>query len=111
MAGRVLALPNQTPGLKEQYGLTREQVDDAVWAIETEGRKFAGAAASNRIWQELGGVWLWLSWLYRVPFLCWLEDRAYAWIAAHRGQLARWWSAVPECEQPGVKCESAAGVR
>ena len=105
VAGRVLALPNQTPGLKEKYGLTRAQVDRAVWAIDLDGKKFAGAAAANRIFRELGGGWARLGALYLFPPLGWIEDRVYDWVAAHRGQLARWWSAPPECEQPGTNCE------
>lgn len=105
VAGRVLALPNQTPGLKETYGLTRAQVDREVWAIDSDGNKVAGAAATNRIFRELGGAWGLLSALYRVAPLRWIEDRVYAWVAANRGQLARWWSATPECEQPGVDCD------
>lgn len=106
MAGRVLALPNQTPGLIEKYGLTRAQVAREVWVIEADGKQFAGAAATNRILRELGGVWSLVSGLYLLPPVRWLEDRLYEWVAANRGQLARWWSAPPECEQPGVDCES-----
>jgi len=105
VAGRVLALPNQTPGLKEKYGLTRAQVDCEVWVIASDGNKHAGAAATNRILRELGGVWSLISALYFFSPFRWIEDRAYEWVAAHRRQLARWWSAPPECEQPGVDCE------
>ena len=101
----MLALPNQTPGIKGKYGLTRAQVDAAVWTIDGIGHKWRGAAAINRILSELGGVWLVLSLFYRFPPFAWIEERVYDWIAAHRGQLARWWSATPECEQPGITCD------
>jgi predicted DCC family thiol-disulfide oxidoreductase YuxK len=104
MAGRVLALPNQTPGLIEQHGLTRAEVDSAVWVIDAAGRRWAGAAAANRALKELGGGWVILAALYALPPVCWLEDRVYRWIAAHRGQLARWWSATPECDEPDISC-------
>jgi predicted DCC family thiol-disulfide oxidoreductase YuxK len=105
VAGRVLALPNQTPGLKEKYGLTRAEVDGAVWVVDGAGQKWRGAAATNRILRELGGVWAVVSALYRFPPLRWIEDRVYEWVAAHRGQLARWWSATLECEQPHANCD------
>ena len=95
-AGRVLALPNQTPHLIEQHGLTRAQVDRDAWAIDAQGRKFAGAAAINRVWRELGGVWLWLATLYRFAPIRWLEGRVYRWAAAHRSGLSHLWGALPE---------------
>jgi predicted DCC family thiol-disulfide oxidoreductase YuxK len=79
-----------------------------VWAIDAAGNKWSGAAASNRIWRELGGAWAILGRLCLFPPFGWIEDRVYDWVAAHRGQLARWWSATPECEQPGVNCEKLA---
>lgn len=105
VAGRVLALPNQTPGLKEKYGLTRAQVDREVWVIDSDGHQLAGAAATNRILRALGGGWALMSALYLFPPMRWIEDRIYEWVAAHRGQLARWWSAPPECEQSQANCE------
>jgi predicted DCC family thiol-disulfide oxidoreductase YuxK len=102
-AGRVLALPNQTPGLLDRTGLTRAQVDAAAWAIDRAGRRHGGAAAINRTLRELG-AWRWLAALYAVPPLRWCEDRFYAWFARNRARFARW-GAVPACERPGVSCE------
>ena len=101
-AGRVLALPNQTPGILERTGLTRAQVDAAVWAIDRRGRRYAGAAAVNRTLRELGG-WRRMAALYRLGPLRWCEDRAYAWFALHRGRFGRWGS-TPACARPGVPC-------
>jgi predicted DCC family thiol-disulfide oxidoreductase YuxK len=101
----VLALPNQTPQLIEQYGLTRADVDREAWVVDAAGQKFAGAASVNRVFQEFGGVWGLVSAAYRFPPLRWLEDIVYRWIATHRPLLSRWWSTTPECEQEGVECE------
>jgi predicted DCC family thiol-disulfide oxidoreductase YuxK len=102
----VLCLPSQTPSLRERYGLTRAQTDSEAWVIElATGRRFSGAAAANRVLAEYGGAWAALASLYQNPLFAWLENRAYRWMAAHRGQLARFYSAVPECDQPGVECE------
>lgn len=83
-ANRVLALPNQTENLIEQYGLTRAEVDRTAWAIDSAGRRYAGAAAVNRVWRELGGFWNLLSALYELPIFKELEDWGYEWIAKNR---------------------------
>ena len=92
----MLALPNQTLHVIDQYGLTREEVDRDAWVIDAEGRKFAGAAAVNRVWRELGGIWTWLARLYRFVSIRWLEDGVYRWVAKHREGLSRVWGAEPE---------------
>jgi acetyl esterase len=97
-AGRVLALPNQTPGLLESSGLTREQADARVWALEPGGALVGGAAAVNRALAELGGGWALIAGAYRLPPLRALEDATYRWVARHRHQLARWWGDPPDAE-------------
>jgi predicted DCC family thiol-disulfide oxidoreductase YuxK len=99
----VLALPSQTPGLAEQYGLTRTQADRELWAVNASGTLFQGAAAVNRVLTELGRPWSWIAQLYRLRSIRWLEDRAYRWVAEHRSRLS-FWSTTPECDVPGVTC-------
>lgn len=102
----MLALPSQTPHLRERYGLTHAQTEAEAWVIElATGRRWAGAAATNRVLAEHGGAWAALAGLYQIAPIRWLEDRLYRWIAAHRGHLARLYSTTPECERPGVQCE------
>jgi predicted DCC family thiol-disulfide oxidoreductase YuxK len=96
-AGRVLALPNQTPDLIDRYGLTRADVDWELWAIDPEGRRYSGAAAVNRTLEALGGVWRKLGAIYRVRPLRWIEDKAYRWVANHRPLMSILWGASPEC--------------
>jgi len=98
-AGRVLALPNQAPDLIEQYGLTRAEVDRDAWAIDLAGRKWAGAAAINRVLQELGGGWAWLAALYRFAPMRWIEDRLYRWVVVNRSWLSRFWGTEPEWKE------------
>jgi len=81
--GRISARPNQEPGLIEELGLTREEVDRASWAIES-GRRFEGAAGINRVLRELGGGWRLLGSLYLVPPIAWVEDRYYKRVARRR---------------------------
>jgi predicted DCC family thiol-disulfide oxidoreductase YuxK len=84
--GRVVARPNQEPGLIDTLGLTRDEVDRASWAVDRGGR-FAGAAGINRVLRELGGGWRLLGLLYLLPPIGWVEDRYYRRVARRR----RWW--------------------
>lgn len=102
-AGRVLALPNQTPGLLARTGLTRAQVDASVWVIDRTGHRYAGAAAINRTLRELG-AWRAVAALSALPPVRWSEDRLYAWFARNRGRFARWGS-TPACARPVYQCE------
>lgn len=104
-AGRVLALPNQKPGLLERYGLAQAEADREAWTIDLAGEKLAGAAAINRCLQELPQPWPWVAGWYRLPLLRWVEDRGYRWVAEHRHWLARWYSTVPECDRPDSECK------
>ncbi len=105
-AGRVLALPNQTPGLTERLGLSRVQVDRAVWVITRDGRRYAAAEATNVILAELGGVWRLLSLLYALPLVGGFEEWFYEWFARNRGRFARW-GVPPARERPRVPCDPA----
>jgi predicted DCC family thiol-disulfide oxidoreductase YuxK len=103
-AGRVLALPNQTPGLAQRLGLSRAQVARELWAFARDGRASTGAAGINAVLRELGGPWAGLAAAGTLPGLAWCEERAYRWFARHRSRFARW-GVTPECDRPGVPCE------
>ncbi len=103
-AGRVRALPSQTPGLKERLGLSPAEAARTVWAVTRGGRRYAGAAAFAAVLRELEGGWALLARLYAVPPLAWLAERAYAWFARHRGRFARW-GVLPACARAGARCE------
>ena len=104
-AGRVLALPNQAPGVLAQYGLTRAAVDREAWAITADGQRFAGTAAVRAVFAALGGPWAVLAWVMGLTPIVWIGARVYRWIAINRRSLSRFWGAVPECARPGVTCE------
>ncbi len=91
------------PGIIENLGLPREQVDRDAWAVDREGRCYRGAAAINRVWSDLPH-WHWLAGLYAFPALAWIGDRVYRWIAAHRALIAHFISSVPACKRPGSAC-------
>jgi predicted DCC family thiol-disulfide oxidoreductase YuxK len=102
-AGRIRVMPNQAPGILAPLGLTRAEVDRSAWAVEPGGRHLAGAAALNRVLEELGGGWRLLAAPYRVPFLAAAEEAVYRRLAGNRERLA-WLGVTPECERPGVAC-------
>lgn len=101
-AGRVRVLPSQTPGLREQLGLSRADTDRQAWAVAAGGRRYGGAAAINRVLGELG-PWRFVAALYDVPGLRQGEEAAYRLFARHRGRFARW-GVTPACERPDSDC-------
>lgn len=103
--GRVLALPGQAAGVREQYGVTRAEADRSIWTIDRQGRRCASAAAVTRVIWELGGVWRILAALYQVPPIGWIQERVYHWVSGNRHWLSKWFGVTPECERPGVACQ------
>ena len=112
---RILALPSQTPGLRERHGLTRAQTDGAIWVVEAgSGRALSSAdRAVNLLLAQLDAPWCWVPLLRILPGVTALQRWLYAWVARNRGQLGRWYGVTPPCERPGVICvdgESAAST-
>jgi len=101
----VSALPSQTPGILARYGLRRADADRAVWVIAPDGRRAAGAEAVNVALRACGGPLALLGRLGALGPLGWLEARVYAWVAAHRALLSRFYSTTPACEEPGASCD------
>jgi len=95
-ATRVLVVAAQASGVRERYGLTQKDTDDAAWAIEADGRRHRGAAAVNRALMELPGLWPRLAGAYRMPPLRLIEDAVYAVVARARPQLSRLTRTPPE---------------
>ncbi len=104
--GRILAMPSQTPGLRERHGLTRAQTDRSIWVIDAgSGRALGSAAlAANLLLAQLPAPWRWLTGLAFLPGMPQLQQQAYFFVARHRGRLGRWYGVVPPCERPGALC-------
>ena len=90
-AGRVQAAPNQTPGLIDRYGLTREDVDRFVWVIGPGGERWFGAAAISRTLHAMGGGWWLLGWLAALPG----AGLAYRVLARFRSTISVLWGDSP----------------
>jgi predicted DCC family thiol-disulfide oxidoreductase YuxK len=104
-AGRVLALPNQTPGLIKEHGLTRAEVDREAWTVDPAGRREAGARAVNQVLSELGGGWAFLGRVLSTPPLSWLAALGYRLVARNRSRLSGWGDR-PACDELDTPCES-----
>lgn len=101
--GRVLALPNQTPGIRERFGLSKAQVDRELYAIARNRRVYRGAAAAARVLCELGGPWPAVGRALELPGVRRLAGWSYRWVARHRGRFARLGS-TPACARPATPC-------
>ena len=104
-AGRVLAIPNQAPGVLGHYGLSRAEADRSAWAVTENGQRMAGAAAIACVLAALGGQYAALASALELAPVAWAADPVYRWIAVNRAALSRIWGAVPECARPGARCE------
>ncbi|TMC80412.1 MAG: DUF393 domain-containing protein [Chloroflexi bacterium] len=102
LAGRVLVVANQKPGVLERYGVTRDEADRAAWTVEPDGRRLEGAAAINRVLAELRG-WAALAVPFRLRPVAALEERLYRWFVPRRSSFHRL-GVRPECDEPGSGC-------
>lgn len=108
--GSVEYLAHQVPGVRDRFGITREQADYQIWAIDADGRAVGGAQAVAAILDAsvvdavFGGVAVRrLHPLERLATLPGIEqglDVAYQWVARNRRRF------------PGMTpwCESHSGV-
>ena len=87
-----------------QHGITRQEADRAAWVIARDGRRWEGAAAVNRVFQEAGGAWPVLANLYRLAPLAAAEEALYRWFARSRSRFHRF-GVRPECDEPESECE------
>jgi predicted DCC family thiol-disulfide oxidoreductase YuxK len=77
--------------------LTHEACMKAMHLVAHDGRVFVGAEAVARA--MMTAWWLWpFAWVYYVPGVRWLAERAYAWIARRRYRLRRVGGKTVECD-------------
>ena len=100
----MLAVASQKPEVLERYGITRPEADRAAWTIDAAGNRLEGAAALNRVLDELGGGWALLAAPYRLRPIAAVEEAAYRWFAPRRSGFHRL-GVTPECDQPEAGCE------
>lgn len=98
---RVTVVPFQEAGAPAAHGLTRAECEAAAWAVTPDRRRYPAAAAINLTVAVALGTGLPL-WLYVLPGIRQLQERAYGWVAANRSRLP---GDRPHCEQYPEGCE------
>lgn len=96
LAPRAAVVPWQQADLA-RLGLTREQCEQAVQWVASDGRTHGGAQAVAAVLLASPPPWPLLGAALRVPPLSWLAAAVYGWIAAHRGRLP---GGTPACAPP-----------
>lgn len=99
----MLAVASQKPGALARYGITRPEADRAAWAVDPAGNRLEGAAALNRVLDELGVGWRAITLLYRLRPIAAVEEGIYRWFAPRRSRFHRF-GVRPECDEPGARC-------
>lgn len=83
-AGRFAYVPRQSEGLAERFPqLACEDFSSGLRAVRADGSVAVGAEAVYEIARRLPR-WRWVAWVYRVPVVRGVCDRAYGWVAARR---------------------------
>lgn len=85
---RIAYLPLQQPGLLRRLGVPLSAARRSAQLVTPSGKRYEAAGAVFRALGEAPGL-RFLTGLARLPFVRWLADRVYLWIARHRGLAAR----------------------
>ena len=86
--GRIVFRPYQEAA-PDFPAIPTEAFRRSIQLIETDGRVYAGAAATFRVLRRVPGRAAW-SWCYtRLPGFALIAEGMYAWLARHRGVLNR----------------------
>ncbi len=83
---RVETLPHQALGVRDRFGLSEGDVDRSVWVIR-DGRRHAGAAAVALALDTALGTRMFHRFA-TAPIVGPALERAYQFVAEHRGRLA-----------------------
>ena len=86
--GRLEPVALQTPGVLGRFNIPRAEAERALHVVAPDGSVHRAGEALRVMASKLPWVWP-LRFLWRVPGFAWLADRAYFFIADHRGSLAR----------------------
>lgn len=99
--GHVTAIPFQTSGVPEQYGLNFEQCNSVAWVVTPDYKHYPGAAAINMVLAVALGTALPVQ-IYRLPGMQQIQNRVYDWIARNR---RRFRGDTPHCIQHPDACQ------
>lgn len=101
--GRVHLIPFQNATQREALGITEDQAQRSVWAVDVDqtgapepGRAASGAQAIAHVLDVAVGVHV-AGWVYRLPGAGSVLERVYAWVARNRSRFP---GVTPWCERP-----------
>ena len=97
---RLRVTPYQNAQLRLHLGLTLEDCRQAVWAIDSSGRKYRGAGAINAAFATVTNL-VWLNRLYQNRFAGAVEDFVYDTVAKYRRHLP---GMTPYCQKNPGDC-------
>jgi predicted DCC family thiol-disulfide oxidoreductase YuxK len=100
---RLTIVPFQKLGLPESHGLTVAQCEQSIRAITPDGFSYSAAAAANLTIATALGSAVPL-WLYEIPLVTALQERAYHGVAAIRRYIP---GDEPYCAQHPDECGQA----
>jgi predicted DCC family thiol-disulfide oxidoreductase YuxK len=81
---RIAFVPSQHPDVRARFPWIPQQAyRESLQLIEPGGRTWQGAEAIDRILAVLPRGRL-ISWIFRIPFMKPIAERAYRWFARHR---------------------------
>src|SRR5439155_226991 len=76
-------------GVLQRYGVARNEADRSALVVGSAGQRLGGAAALNRVLDEIGGGWRTAAKAYRLRPIALLEEALYGWFARHRSRFSR----------------------
>ncbi|MGD8623135.1 MAG: DUF393 domain-containing protein [Anaerolineae bacterium] len=90
-AGRLRFIAYRAADLEEiSPGLTPEMAGQALYLVQPDGRRFAGARAVFETMRRLPGIWRPLGAMGAWPPLSLLAEPFYRLVARNRGRISRW---------------------
>ncbi len=101
---RVQVVPSQASGTGGRFGLSAADLEQAAWAIGSDGEKYRGAAAVQMALGVALGTPLPYA-LYRLPVMRQVQDGIYALVSRYRGRLP---GDTPYCERYPDACGDVA---
>lgn len=99
--GRLRVLPYQNAQKLLPLGLTLGDCRQAVWAIDSSGKKYRGAGAINAAFALVTHMY-WLNLLYQNKFAGPVEDFVYDFVAEYRRYLP---GITPYCRKNPNDCD------
>jgi predicted DCC family thiol-disulfide oxidoreductase YuxK len=83
-ANRITVVPSQTPGVRAHFPWIPDRAyRESVQLVGPGGQTFQGAAAIEKL-LDLVPRGRWLTWVFSIPFVRPLAEKAYRWFARHR---------------------------